>query len=131
MELPILYAMAYPERLEDRKLQTFDPVKASPLVFEEVDRQTFRLFALGEQAGRDRGRSPAVFNAANEVAVAAFLDERIRFPEMADVVAEALGALGRGALGSLEEVLAVDLEARKVTEAAVGRLSQRETSSIS
>ena len=131
MELPILYAMSYPERLEDRKLQTFDPVKASPLIFEEVDRQTFRLFALGETAGRDGGRSPAVFNAANEVAVAAFLGERIRFPEMADVVAEALDALGRGESGSLEEVLEVDLEARKVTEAAVVRLRKREKSSIS
>ncbi|MGW8267558.1 MAG: 1-deoxy-D-xylulose-5-phosphate reductoisomerase, partial [Longimicrobiales bacterium] len=131
MELPILYSMSYPERLEDRALQTFDPVKASPLVFEEVDRRTFGLFALGEQAGREGGRSPAVFNAANEVAVAAFLDERIRFPQMPEVVAEALRALGGGSLGSLDEVLAVDLEAREVTEAAVGRLSTRETSSIS
>jgi len=131
MELPILYSLSYPDRLEDRELQTFDPVKASPLVFEEVDRRTFSLFALGEQAGRVGGRSPAVFNAANEVAVAAFLDERIRFPEMAEVVAEALQTLGGGSLGSLEEVLAVDLEAREVTEAAVGRLSTRETSSIS
>jgi 1-deoxy-D-xylulose-5-phosphate reductoisomerase len=77
------------------------------------------------------GRSPAVFNAANEVAVGAFLDERIRFPEMADVVDQALGALGGGSLGSLEEVLAVDREAREITEAAVRRLSQRKTSSIS
>jgi len=131
MELPILYSLSYPDRLEDRELQTFDPVKASPLVFEEVDRRTFGLFALGEQAGREGGRSPAVFNAANEVAVAAFLDERIRFPEMAEVVAEALQALRGESPGSFEEVLAVDLEAREVTEAAVGRLSTRETSSIS
>lgn len=131
MELPILYSLSYPDRLEDPKLRTFDPLRASPLVFEEVDRKTFRLFALGERAGREGGRSPAVFNAANEVAVGAFLDERIRFPEMADVVDQALGALGGGSLGSLEEVLAVDREAREVTEAAVRRLSQRETSSIS
>jgi 1-deoxy-D-xylulose 5-phosphate reductoisomerase len=65
------------------------------------------------------------------VAVGAFLDERIRFPEMADVVDQALGALGGGSLGSLEEVLAVDREAREITEAAVRRLSQRKTSSIS
>ena len=58
MELPILYAMSYPERVEDGVLQTFDPVKASPLVFEEVDRETFTLFSLGERAGREGGTSP-------------------------------------------------------------------------
>jgi 1-deoxy-D-xylulose-5-phosphate reductoisomerase len=131
MELPILYAMSYPERLEDSQLRTFDPVKASPLVFEEVDRGTFGLFTLGERAGREGGTSPAVYNAANEVAVEAFLRERIRFPEMADVVAGAMDLLGGGASGSLEEVLEVDLEARRVAEAAVGRLSRRESSTRS
>ncbi len=51
MELPILYALSYPERVEDGALRTFDPVKASPLVFEEVDREAFALFGLGERAG--------------------------------------------------------------------------------
>ena len=131
MELPILYAMSYPERLEDPSLQTFDPVKASPLVFEEVDRDTFRLFALGERAGREGGAAPAAYNAANEAAVEAFLRERIRFPEMADVVAAALDALGGGEIESLEEVLQVDLEARKVAEAEIDRLSRRESSTRS
>jgi 1-deoxy-D-xylulose-5-phosphate reductoisomerase len=131
MELPILYAMSYPERFEDPRLQTFDPVQASPLVFEEVDRGTFGLFVLGERAGREGGTSPAVYNAANEVAVEAFLQERIRFPEMADVVAHALDALGGDEVESLEAVLDVDLEAREVAEAAVRRLSRRESSTRS
>jgi len=131
MELPILYAMTYPERLEDPRLQTFDPVRASPLHFEEVDRDTFGLFALGERAGREGGSSPAVFNAANEVAVSGFLRGRIRLPEMEDVVACALDALGGRAIGSLQDVLEVDLEAREVAEAETDRLNRRESSRIS
>ncbi len=114
MELPILYALSYPERLADISLQTFDPVKASPLVFEEVDRETFALFGLGERAGKDGGTSPAVFNAANETAVEAFLRERIRFPEMGDVVSGALDRMGSRPVESLEQILEVDREARAV-----------------
>ena len=58
MELPILYALSYPERVEDGSLQTFDPVKASPLVFEEVDREAFTLFGLGEAGGAGGRHSP-------------------------------------------------------------------------
>jgi len=115
MELPILYALSYPERVEDGALQTFDPVRASPLEFEEVDRDAFTLFGLGERAGREGGTSPAVFNAANEVAVEAFLEEQLGFVEMADVVAEALDRLGRQSISSLEHVLEVDREARIVS----------------
>ena len=128
MELPILYALSYPERLEDQSLRTFDPVKASPLVFEEVDRETFSLFALGERAGREGGGSPAVFNAANEVAVAAFLEKRIRFPEMAEVVSGAMEELGRGRAGSLEQILEIDREARVAASAVVDLLKRREPS---
>jgi 1-deoxy-D-xylulose-5-phosphate reductoisomerase len=115
MELPILYAMSYPERVEDGFLQTFDPVRASPLVFEEVDREAFTLFALGERAGREGGSSPAVYNAANEVVVESFLREEISFPEMGEVVSKVLDRLGREPLESLEHVLSVDGEARAVT----------------
>lgn len=128
MELPILYALSYPERLEDRSLRTFDPVKASPLIFEEVDRETFSLFALGEKAGREGGTSPAVYNAANEVAVAAFLEESIRFPEMAEVVAGVLEELGRERAGSLEQILEIDREARVAASAVVDLLKRREPS---
>jgi 1-deoxy-D-xylulose-5-phosphate reductoisomerase len=64
MELPILYALSYPERVADAALRTFDPVRASPLVFEDGGpgrRST--LFGLGERAGREGGTSPAVYNA--------------------------------------------------------------------
>jgi 1-deoxy-D-xylulose-5-phosphate reductoisomerase len=115
MELPILYALSYPERVEDGALQTFDPVRASPLDFEEVDRDVFTLFVLGERAGREGGTSPAVYNAANEVAVEAFLNEEIGFLEMSDVVAAGLHRLGGQPIESLEHVLEVDREAREVS----------------
>jgi len=120
MELPILYALAYPDRVEDRVLQTFDPVKASPLVFEEVDRQAFRLFGLGERAGREGGTSPAVYNAANEVVVEAYLKERIGFTAMGDVVAAALDRLGSRPVEGLGHVLEVDGEARSFSRGLVG-----------
>jgi len=125
MELPILYALSYPDRVEDPVLQTFDPVRASPLVFEEVDGETFTLFSLGERAGREGGTSPAVYNAANEVGVEAFLEERIRFPEMGDVVSEALDRLGRVPVEGLEQVLEVDRDTRIVAGETVQLLERR------
>jgi 1-deoxy-D-xylulose-5-phosphate reductoisomerase len=122
MELPILYALSYPDRVADAVLQTFDPVKASPLVFEEVDRETFTLFSLGERAGREGGTSPAVYNAANEMAVEAFLRERIRFPEMGDVVSGTLDRMASRPVESLEQILEVDREARAVASEIVRHL---------
>jgi len=127
MELPILYAMSYPERVEDRSLQTFDPVKASPLVFEEVDRDAFSLFSLGERAGRAGGTSPAIFNAANETAVEAFLQESIGFPQMTEVVSKALDRLGGHPVESLEQVLDVDREARAISRELIGILQGKES----
>lgn len=127
MELPILYALSYPERVDDPGLRSFDPVRASPLEFQGVDREAFRLFTLGEQAGREGGTSPVVYNAANEVAVLGFLQGRLRFPQMADVVAEALARLGGRRVESLEHVLAVDREARGVAQETVDNLQRKGT----
>jgi 1-deoxy-D-xylulose-5-phosphate reductoisomerase len=119
MELPILYALSYPERLDDAVLRTYDPVSASPLTFEEIDRAAFPLFGLGTAAGRRGGAAPAVYNAANEVAVQAFLDGRIRFPEMADVVSEAMERVGVGEITDTGDVFEADRAAREAaTEAA-------------
>jgi len=115
MELPILYAMSYPERVEDGVLRTFDPVKASPLVFEDVDREAFTLFSLGERAGREGGTSPAVYNAANEMVVEAFLQEKLGFSEMGEVVAGTLDRLGGRPMEDLDHVLQTDREARRVS----------------
>ncbi|HEX6370801.1 MAG TPA: 1-deoxy-D-xylulose-5-phosphate reductoisomerase, partial [Longimicrobium sp.] len=71
MELPVLYALSYPERLP-YAFRRFDPVAAGALTFEAVRTDRFPAFALGVEAGRAGGTAPAVFNAANEVAVAEF-----------------------------------------------------------
>jgi 1-deoxy-D-xylulose-5-phosphate reductoisomerase len=122
MELPILYALSYPERIADPMLRTYDPVRASPLTFEQIDHAAFPLFGLGAEAGRRGGRAPVVYNAGNEIAVQAFLEGRIRFPEMADVVSEAMGSVGSGDVASVEDVLAADAEARVVAGESARRL---------
>ena len=85
MELPILYALTHPARLPDEGVRRFDPVAAGTLTFEPVRTDVFRALAAGVAAGRAGGISPAVFNAANEVAVAAFLaGERVLRPHQRD-----------------------------------------------
>jgi len=124
MELPILYALSYPERVEDEQLRTYDPVRSSPLTFEEIDHAAFPLFGLGVDAGAKGGVAPASYNAGNEIAVQAFLEGRIRFPEMADVVSEAIEGVGVGQPTSIEDVLAVDRAARVVATEVAHRLGE-------
>jgi 1-deoxy-D-xylulose-5-phosphate reductoisomerase len=100
-------------------------VRASPLTFEEIDRASFPLFGLGADAGRRGGRAPVVYNASNQVAVEAFLEGRIRFPEMADVVSEAASRVGAGEVRNVDDVLGADREARDVARDVARRLSAR------
>jgi 1-deoxy-D-xylulose-5-phosphate reductoisomerase len=125
MELPILYALSHPARVEDQRLRTFDPVRSSPLTFEAVDRERFPLFELGVAAGRRGGTAPAVFNAANEVAVEAFLKERIRFPAMRAVVEAALEDHSPAPVREVGDVLEADRAARVAARAAVERSAGR------
>jgi 1-deoxy-D-xylulose-5-phosphate reductoisomerase len=122
MELPILYALSYPERLGDATLRTYDPVSASPLTFEPIDHAAFPLFGLGREAGRRGGGAPAVYNAGNEIAVEAFLDGRVRFPEMADVVSEAMDRVGSSEVRDVRDVFEVDRAARDAAADAVRKL---------
>jgi len=112
MELPILYALSHPERLADASLRTFDPVRSSPLTFEEIDRDRFGLFALGVEAGIRGGTAPAAFNAANEIAVQAFLSRDIRFVEMPEVVGRALETVPVRNVETVDDVLEADMAAR-------------------
>ncbi len=95
MELPILYALTHPARLPDAGTRRFDPVAAGPLTFEPVRTDVFRAFTAGVAAGRAGGTAPAVFNAANEIAVAAFLAGSITFGRIADVIERVLDAASR------------------------------------
>ena len=127
MELPILYALSYPERVADGALRTYDPVKASPLTFEAIDDGAFPLFGLGVEAGRRGGCAAAVYNAGNEIAVQAFLEERVRFTDMADVVSAALEGVGTHEIHAVEDVLAADAAARRFALATVERLERVRT----
>jgi 1-deoxy-D-xylulose-5-phosphate reductoisomerase len=123
MELPILYALSYPDRVADEALRTYDPVASSPLTFQEIDRVAFPLFGLGFEAGRRGGCGPAVYNAGNEIGVQAFLEGKIRFPEMAEVVHETMEQVGADAARDVKDVLTADAEARSVASEAVRRLA--------
>ena len=122
MELPILHALTWPRRPPDPVLRGFDPVELSPLAFEPVDEVRFPLFSLGVNAGRAGGAAPAVFNAANEVAVEAFLTGRVTFFGMAEVVGAVLEALEGRPACNIGEVLQVDQAARRLAAAEVERI---------
>jgi len=113
MELPVLYALTHPERVADVGVARFDPVALSPMTFEPVAHGEFPLLAMGVEAGRRGGAAPAVFNAANEEAVALFLDGRIRFTRIAPAVESALKKLGSVDATTRTDLLAADRAARQ------------------
>lgn len=113
MELPILYALTHPERIDDVGVPRLDPVAMSPLTFEPVRHEAFPALALGIGAGRRGGAAPAVFNAANEQAVALFLAGMISFHEISSGIASALDALQGCPGDDREALLAADAAARQ------------------
>jgi 1-deoxy-D-xylulose-5-phosphate reductoisomerase len=121
MRLPIGYALCYPERLSI-PFGAIDWATTTSLTFEQPDRATFACLDLAYEAGRAGGGAPAWLNAANEVAVAAFLEERLKWLDIAAVVAETLGQWDRSPLRSVDDVLAADAAARRcAAEAVAGR----------
>ena len=122
MELPILYALTHPDRIEDTGTPRFDPVAASPLTFEPLDEARFPAFRLGVEAGRAGGTAPAVFNAANEVAVASFLDGELPFLRIPEVIERVLDAHEPAPIDSLDALLEADGRARAIArEVVAGR----------
>ena len=118
MELPILYALTHPERVPDSGVRRFDPVAAQALTFEPVRPDLYPAYQLGRAAAVTGGTAPAAFNAANEVAVQFFLEGKIRFGQIAQVLDTVLAAHQAGDAGSLEAVLAADGEARRLAREA-------------
>jgi 1-deoxy-D-xylulose-5-phosphate reductoisomerase len=113
MRTPIAYALAWPERMVSPSPR-LNLAEIAKLEFFAPDLERFPALALAWEALRAGGRSPTILNAANEVAVAAFLNHEIGFLDIAAVVADVGASLGTGDLGSLEDVLAIDREARLV-----------------
>jgi 1-deoxy-D-xylulose-5-phosphate reductoisomerase len=115
MRVPISYALTYPERAAT-PVPSLDVGAGLTLRFEAPDLETFPLLALAREAGERGGTMPCVYNAANEVAVHAFLKGRLPFPAIADVVAEALSATDGAPARDVDELVELDLQARRLAE---------------
>jgi len=113
MELPVLYALTHPDRAPDEGIPRFDPVGVSPLTFEPVDFGRFPALRLGISAGKRGGAAPAVYNAANEQAVALFLAGRVRFGDIPRAIESALDSLGDLPGGTRDELLEADAATRR------------------
>jgi 1-deoxy-D-xylulose-5-phosphate reductoisomerase len=112
MCLPIQYALTYPERVGSARVQT-NLAALGSLTFEEPDPERFPALELARRAGEMGGTMPAVLNAVNEVAVEAFADRRINFPEISQCVRRALEAHKVVRNPTLEQILAADAWARE------------------
>ncbi|MFN2259822.1 MAG: 1-deoxy-D-xylulose-5-phosphate reductoisomerase [Parasphingopyxis sp.] len=120
MRTPIAYSLAWPERMET-PCEQLDLAAVGRLDFEAVDNERFPAVALARRALEEAGARPAILNAANEEAVAAFLEKRIGFLDIVDAVAETLDQYAPVAPESLEDVFAIDAEARAKARVNVGR----------
>ncbi len=114
MRVPISYALTYPERAVT-PIPSLD-LTAGPLEFFEPDTETFRMLALAREAGERGGTYPCAYNAANEVAVAAFLEGRVGFLDIAELVESALERVDGAPARDLDELDDADREARGLVE---------------
>jgi 1-deoxy-D-xylulose-5-phosphate reductoisomerase len=120
MRVPISYALTYPERAAT-PIPPLDLAGGLTLEFQAPDLETFPLLPLARRAGELGGTYPCAFNAANEVAVAAFLEERLPFLSVAEVVEETLGAVDGTAARDLNELVEADVAARRLAERSFAR----------
>jgi 1-deoxy-D-xylulose-5-phosphate reductoisomerase len=118
MRVPISYALHYPERVE-LPVPLLDLPQLGTLSFEEVDAEAFPCLSLARDAASAGGTAPCVLNAANEVAVHAFLGGRLPFLGIPAVIAETLDQLGSSPVHSFDSLYEADREARSVAEEAV------------
>jgi len=115
MRVPISFALTYPERAST-SVPALDLSQGLTLEFEPPDLDAFPLLRLAREAGERGGTYPCAFNAANEVAVAAFLERRLPFLGIADVVEAALDAADGAAARDLDELVEADGQARELAE---------------
>ena len=115
MRIPIAYALSWPDRMAT-PCARLDLAQVARLDFEAPDPARFPALRLAREALVSGGSCPTVLNAANEVAVAAFLDGRLGFLDIAAIVEQTMEAVGGHAVESLDDVLACDSEARRVGE---------------
>ena len=124
MGIPILYALTYPDRVAS-EAPTLALTRVGTLTFLPPDAEKFPCLALARQAAEAGGSAPVVLNAANEVAVEAFLAGRIGFTRIPALIAEALEAHPARPIERLEQCLEIDAETRRWSEAALGTVAAR------
>jgi 1-deoxy-D-xylulose-5-phosphate reductoisomerase len=124
MRMPIQYALTYPDRVASNEC-ALDWFTLRKLEFEDIPARKFRCFELAKEALRQGGPLPCALNAADEIAVAAFLERRLPFLGIAAVIESVLEKMPRSALGSIDDVLAADAEARRLARQEVAKRSKR------
>jgi len=112
MKLPIQYALSYPNRLKS-DYPRFNFADFAQLTFEQPDTKTFRNLALAYEAMSKGGNMPCILNAANEVAVSAFLADKIKFLEMSDLIQKCLAKVAYIAKPTYEDYVQTDQETRR------------------
>ena len=120
MRIPIQFALSFPDRLKS-DFERFDFTKYPQLTFEQPDIKTFRNLQLAFDALAKGGNAPCVLNAANEIAVAAFLSKAVGFLEMSDLIEETLAKAEFVSHPSLEDYIETDKRAREITEQLIKR----------
>ena len=122
MRVPISYALHHPDRA-DVDVPTLDLASVGSLEFEPPDEQTFRCLRLAREAGVAGGTAPCVLNAADEVAVEAFLAGRVSFIAIPELVEHALSSLPAREPGHFEDLILADAQARELTRERVGEMA--------
>ncbi|HXR61466.1 MAG TPA: 1-deoxy-D-xylulose-5-phosphate reductoisomerase [Solirubrobacterales bacterium] len=122
MRVPISYALHYPDRA-DVEVPQLDLAAVGSLTFERPDPDTFACLRLALEAGRAGGTAPCVLNAADEVAVAAFLEERIPFTAIPAVVERVLAEMPAQPVGHFDDLFAADAEARERSQGRIRELA--------
>jgi 1-deoxy-D-xylulose-5-phosphate reductoisomerase len=117
MRVPISYALTYPERAAT-PLAPLD-LPSLTLEFSPPDTDTFPMLALARAAGQEGGGAPCVYNAATEVAVAAFLAGRLPFLGIPEVVGETVAAAGTDRVREVDDLVEADRAAREIAEGAL------------
>jgi 1-deoxy-D-xylulose-5-phosphate reductoisomerase len=124
MRMPIQYALTYPERVASNQVD-LDWAKLKRLDFEKVSTRRYPCLRLAREAMKKGGTWPCALNAADEVAVAAFLERQISFLGIAEVVEAVLSRTARVRIEKMDDVLAADAEARRIAKEEVSRLAAK------
>tara|TARA_E500000318_G_scaffold27226_1_gene27243 strand:- start:331 stop:1560 length:1230 start_codon:yes stop_codon:yes gene_type:complete len=120
MRTPISYALAWPERMETT-VQKLDLTEIAKLTFFAPDMERFPALALAREALRSGGAHPAILNASNEIGVEAFLDKRLPFTGIAELVGDAMQTVNADVAKTIDDVIALDLDVRAQARELISR----------